>query len=152
MGYRKVYWEFGTNAKSAAVQVYSEPLTAGNFDAQNALRAAFESAVDAVTIGNPGAEQWVAVETVVAKNPSADPAAQRENKWLVTCAEVGGGGTVSFTIPCPDLTNLLAADGENMDATAPEYTALVSATEAFVQSNDGNAVTVTSVKFRARSS
>ncbi len=152
MGYEKVYWEFGTNAKSSSVRVYSEPLTAGNFAAQDALRAAFESAVDAVTIGNPGSERFIAVETVVGKTPSTDPAAQRENKWLVTCAEVGGGGTVQFTIPCPDLTNLLAADGENMDSTAPEYTALVSAIEDFVQSNDGNAVTVTSIKFRARSS
>jgi len=152
MGYEKVYWEFGSNAKSSSVRVYSEPLTAGNFAAQDALRAAFEAAVDAVTLANPGSERFIAVETVVAKNPSADPEAQREKKWLVTCAETGGGGTVTFTIPAPDLTNLLAADGENMDATAAEYTALVAATEAFVQSNDGNAVTVTSVKFRTRSS
>ena len=151
MGYEKVYWEFGLNAKASSVSVHSEPLTAGNFDAQNALRLAFENAVDAVTIGNPGSEKWTAIETVVAKVPSVDPAAQRENKWLVTCAETGGGGTVTFTIPCPDLTNLLGADGELMDAAAPEYAALVAATEAFVQSNDGNAVTVTSVRFRARS-
>lgn len=151
MGYSKTYWEYGSNAKASKVSVYSEPLTAANFDAQNALRAAFESAVDAITLGNPGSEQFVAVETVVAKNPAASPQAQRENKWLISCAETGGGGTVTFTVPCADLT-LLAADGENMDSTSAEYIALVAAVEAFIQSNDGNAVTVTSVKFRARGS
>jgi len=37
-----------------------------------------------------------------------------------------------------------------MDTTSDEYADIVSTTEAFVLSNDGNAVTVTSVKFRAR--
>lgn len=151
MGYEKVYWEYGTNAKSSSVSVYSEPLTAANFNAQVALQNAFEAAVDAVTLGTAGSERLLAVQTVVARTPSANPLAQRENKWLVTCAETGGGGVVTFTIPCADLS-LLAADGENMDATAAEYTALVAAIEDFVQSNDGNAVTVTSIKFRARSS
>jgi hypothetical protein len=151
MGYSKTYWEYGSNAKASKVSVFSEPLTAGNFDAQNALRAAFEAAVDAVTLGNEGSEQFIANEIVRPKNPSATPGAQRENKWLVSCAETGGAGTVTFTIPCYDPA-LLAADGENMDATSDEYIALVAATEAFVQSNDGNAVTVTSIKFRARGS
>jgi len=149
MGYRKVYWEFGTNAKASAVEVFSPELNAGNIAVQEALRAAFEAAVDAVSIGNTGAEQFIATQTSVAKNPSANPLAQRENKWLVSASESGTGNPVTFTIPCADLS-LLAADGENMDATAPEYAALVTAVEDFVRSNDGNTVTVTSVKFRAR--
>lgn len=151
MGYEKVYWEFGTNAKASSVKVFSPALNAGNFDAQEALRAAFETAVDAVTLGTGGSERFLATETTVAKTPSANPLAQRENKWLISMVESGSGNPVTFTIPAADLS-LLAADGENMDATAPEYAALVSAVEAFVRSNDGNTVTVTSIKFRSRSS
>jgi len=151
MGYEKVFWEYGTNAKSSSVKVYSPALSAATFDAQEALRAAFESAIDAVTLGTAGSEKFLATETTVAKTPSANPLAQRENKWLVSMVEDTTGNPVTFTIPCADLS-LLATDGENMDSTQAEYTALVAAVEAFVRSNDGNGVTVTSVKFRARSS
>lgn len=151
MGYEKVFWEYGANAKSSSVKVYSPALSAANFDAQEALRAAFETAVDAVGIGTAGSEKFLATESTVAKTPSANPLAQREVKWLVSMVESGTGNPVTFTVPCADLS-LLSADGENMDATAPEYAALVAAVEAFVRSNDGNTVTVTSIKFRARSS
>lgn len=151
MGYEKVYWEYGSNAKSSSVKVYSPALSAANFDAQEVLRAAFEAAVDAVTIGTGGSEKFLATETTVAKTPSANPLAQRENKWLVSGVESTTGNPVTFTIPCADLS-LLAPDGENMDATDPAYAALVSAVEDFARSNDGNTFTVTSIKFRARSS
>lgn len=149
MGYSKTYWEFGTEAKSSQVSVHSPTLTAGNLDAQEALRAAFEAAVDAVTLGTAGSEKFVATETSVVRTPSANPLAQRENKWLVTCAETGTGNPVTFTIPCADLS-LLAGDGNSMDTTSTEYTDLVSAIEAFVRSNDGNTVTVSTIKFRGR--
>lgn len=149
MGYSKVYWEYGTNAKSSAVKVYSPELNAGNIAAQEALRAAFEAAVDDVSLGTGGSENFIATETTVGKTPSANPLAQRENKWLVSAIESGSGNSVTFTIPCADLT-LLGSDGENMDSTDPKYAALVAATEDFVRSNDGNTITVTSIKFRAR--
>lgn len=147
--YKKTYWEFGTQAKSSEVSVYIPSLTAANFDAQEALRAAFEAAIDAITLGNNGSEDFIAVVTPVVRNPSLNPLAHRENKWLITASESGTGNPVTFTVPCADLS-LLGADGENMDATAPEYAALVSAVEDFVRSNDGNTITVTSVKFRGR--
>jgi hypothetical protein len=149
MGYRKVYWEFGTAAKSSAVAVHSPALNAGNIAAQEALRAAFEAAVDAVSLGTGGSEQFIATETDVARTPSSNPVAQRENKWLVSFVDnvtgLGGG----FTIPCYD-PSLLGGDGESMDTGSTEYGDLVSATQAFVRSNAGNTVTVTSVRFRAR--
>lgn len=149
MGYEKVYWEYGTNAKASTMSVHSPALNAGNIAAQEGLRAALEAAADAVSLGNSGSERFLATETTVAKNPSTNPLAQRENKWLVSMIESGSGNPVTFTIPCADLS-LLAADGENMDSTLTEYSDLVTAIEAFVRSNDGNTVTVTSIKFRAR--
>lgn len=150
MGYSKTYWEYGTGAKSSKVSVHSLALNAGNIAAQEALRAAFEAAVDAVTIGGAGSEAFIATETNVAKNPSANEAAQRENKWLVSFTDDVTGLGGSFTIPCYNPT-LIAPDGIFMDPAAAEYTALVAATEDFVRSNAGNAVTVTSIKFSARS-
>ena len=147
--YNKTYWEFGTAAKASQVSVHIVTLTAGNLAAQEGLRADLEAAMDAISLGNNGSEEFVAEVTPVVKNPSTNPLAQRENKWLVTMSETGTGNPVSFTIPCADLS-LLAADGESMDTSLTEYTDLVSAVEAFVRSNDGSAVTVTSVKFRAR--
>lgn len=151
MGYTKTYWEYGTEAKPSKVSVHSPELNAGNIAAQEALRAAFEAAVDAVSLGNAGSEQFIATETNVVRNPSLNPLAQRENKWLISASEAVTGNAVTFTIPCADLS-LLAADGESMDTAAPEYAALVTAIEDFVRSNDGNTITVTSIKFRARTS
>lgn len=147
--YSKVFWEYGTAAKASATEVFIPSLTAANFDAQEALRAAFEAAIDAISIGNSGSEQFVAVYTPVTKNPSLNPLAQRENKWLVTLSETGTGNPFTFTVPCADLS-LLAADGESMDTASDEYADLVVAAEAFIRSNDGNTGTVTSVRFRAR--
>lgn len=147
--YTKTYWEFGTAAKPSQASVYTPTLNAGNIDAQETLRAAFEAAMDAVSIGNNGSEQFIAQVTNQVRNPSLNPLAQRENKWLVTCSESGTGNAVTFTIPCADLS-LLGADGESMDTTSTEYADLVAATNAFVRSNDGNAVTVTTIKFRGR--
>lgn len=149
MAYEKNYWEFGTNAKASRVKVHSVPLNAGNIAAQETLRAAFEAAVDAVSIGNSGGERFIATEVSVAKSPSLNPLAQRENRWLVSMVESGSGNAVTFTIPCADLS-LLAADGDSMDTTSTEYADLVSAVEDFVRSNDGNTVAVSTVTFRGR--
>lgn len=149
MGYRKVFWEYGTGAKSSSVEVHSAPLSAANFVAQETLRAAFEAAIDAVSLGNGGSEAFIATEVEVARNPSANPIAQRENKWLVSFVDDVTGLPGSFTIPCYDPA-LLAADGSSMDTSSAEYTDLVSAVQGFVRSNAGNTVTVTSIRFRAR--
>lgn len=149
MGYSKVYWEYGSAAKGSSVSVHSPALNAGNIAAQETARAAFEAAVDAVSLGNSGSEQFTATETVIAKNPSTNPLAQRENKWLVSFTDNTTGFGGSFTIPCADLS-LLGGDGQFMDTGITEYSDLKTAVEAFVRSKAGNAVTVTSVKFSGR--
>lgn len=147
--YQKVYWEYGTEAKAASVDVRCADLTAGNFTTQEGLRAAFEAAVDAVSLGNSGSENFIAVTTDVGFNPSPNPIAQRENRWLVSFRDNTTQRAGNFIIPCYDPA-LLAPDGSNMDPTSTEYAGLVTATEAFVRSVNGNPVTVTSIKFRAR--
>lgn len=145
---RQVYWEFGTQAASSAVTVHSADLTAGNIVAQAGLRDTFIGAVSDVSLGVLGSMEWTAETSEVARTPSSDPAAQRENKWLVAFVDNVTGLGGRFTIPCYN-SALLAIDGSEMEAGGLR-TALISATEAFVQSNAGNAVTVVGIRFTAR--
>lgn len=148
--YQITFWEYGTAAKASRTSVHIPTLTTGNIVAQTALAATFLAACQAISLGNTGAQTLIADVIDPGKVPSANTAAQRENKWLVSCVETGTGNPVTFTVPCYD-SDLIAADGESMDTTTTEYTDMVAATNAFVRSNDGTAVTVTSIKFRARS-
>lgn len=141
--------EYGTEGKVSSVKVFTPALTAANFDANIALAAAFRAAVLAVQLGEQREAVYGYTENAGNADLPTDAAAQRENKWLVSCRETAGGlNVVTFTIPCADLDQL-AADGVNM-ATGANRTALVSAVEDLVLSNDGTAVVVESIKFRAR--
>lgn len=143
-----ILWEYGDNAKTAKAEVHSPTLNVGNIAAQTGLFDDWRDAVAAVSLGNPGGYSLTAIDTPAAKVTATDPAAQRENKWLVSYTDNVTGLPGSYTIPCYD-PDQLATDGENLAAGA-NRTALIDATEAFVKSNAGNAVTVTSIKFRAR--
>lgn len=145
---RQVFWEYGTAAKSSSTTVHTADLAVGNIATQETLRDAFLAAIEAVSIGEPGTMEWVAETNDVAKTPSANEAAQRENKWLISFVDNVTGLGGSFTVPCYDST-LIATDGESMEAGTPR-TNLVSATEAYVLSNAGNAVTVTGIRFTSR--
>lgn len=141
--------EYGTDGKVSSVKVFGPALSAANFDANVALAAALRAAILAVQLGEQREAVYGHTEDAGNADLPTDPAAQRENKWLVSCREAAGGlNPVTFTIPCADLDQL-AADGVNM-ATGANRTALVSAVEDFVKSNDGTAVVVESIKFRAR--
>lgn len=149
MSYKHIFWEFGTKAKASSTQVNTVDLTAANFTAQETLMQAFATAIEAVSLGNSGAQDATIEVTDVGRNPSLNPVAQRENKWLVSMTDNVNGNPFSFTIPCYD-PSLLAADGSSMDATAPEYAALITATQDYVRSPAGNTGTVTSITFRTR--
>lgn len=147
--FKEAFWEFGSAAKSSSTTVHTADLNAGNITAQLALAADFQAAIEAISTGTPGTVEIVATTDEVAKTPSMEPVAQRENKWLISFVDDVTGLGGSFTVPCYT-PSLLGGDGETMDTGAAEYTALVEATEAYVKSNTGNPVTVTSVRFSAR--
>jgi len=147
--YRQTFWEFGSNAKASNTTVHTDDLNAGNIAAQLALADAFEAAIIGASLGTPGTREISAVVEEVAKTPSTEPAAQRENKWLISFTDNVTGLGGSYTIPCYD-PSLLGGDGETMDTTEAAYIALVAASDAYVRSNTGNNTTVTSVRFTAR--
>lgn len=139
--------DFG--GETSTVGVHAPDLTAGNFAAQETLRNTFVAAVEAVSIASRQKTSVIALESVVAIDFATNPFAQRESKWLVRCRESGSGNAVSFEIPGADLS-LLEVNGERLDPTSTEYADLVAAIEAYVRSNDLNAVTVSEIVFVGR--
>lgn len=126
--------------EKSAVGVYAPDLTAGNFAAQEALRTAFEAAVESTTIGALRKTSVIAVETRTGSGPAANAAAQREQKWLVR-GVTSTGFPVSFEIPCAD-TSLLEVNGPRMDPAGAEWAALKADGEAYIRSNRGETVTL----------
>lgn len=118
-------------------------LTAANFDATNTLMDNLITAVTAVQTGVLEVETRIALRDDNNALPPADPFAQRETKWLVRARD-SAGDAVQFEIPCADLS-LLVLNSSNMDITAGDGLALVTAIEAGVLSKAGLAITVDEV-------
>lgn len=137
---------FDYDGKSANAGVWGVDLTAGNITAQIAAAQAFRDAVIAVSLGAMRKEQLLAYVTKSATALPTDPFAQRGTRWLVRMVEAVSGNPVTFKIPAANLA-LLVAGGENMDITAGAGLALVTAANAYVRSNDGNAATVSEVVY-----
>lgn len=127
--------------EASTIGVHTPNMTAGTFDAIAGALDDLAAAIADVTLGTLRKDSRVAVEVKNDAAAPANPFAQRETKWLVRMQEDGTGNPVSFEIPCADLA-LLAGGTGLMDTASAEYTALVSAIEAIVRSNDGNNVTV----------
>lgn len=75
--------------------------------------------------------------------------AQREIKWLVRYTDSVTGKKYRFEIPTADL-DLTTAGTDFMDLSSTEGAALVSALEAGIVSQDGNAVNIDTVEFVGR--
>lgn len=142
------FWEYGDEAKSANAEVHTIDLDNTNIVAQLAAFSAWRAALTAVSSGAPGHWQIIAQDGGPGRTPSLNANAQRETKWLVSFIDNVNGNPGSYTVPCYDF-NFIAADGVNMIAGA-ERDAVVATTEAFAKSVAGNAVTVSTIKFRAR--
>ena len=127
----------------STVGVHTANLTAANFDAQATLRDTLEAAIEAVVIGPRKKTTATAFEESIAVTQATDPFAQRETKWLVRMVDPNGN-PVSVEIPTADLS-LLVTNGRNMDPASSEYIALAAAIEAYVLSNDLEAVQVVEI-------
>ena len=132
--------------EAASVGVHGIALTAGNFTTQTGLVAALIAAIADVTKLVLSKESLVATETSYAPVIPTDVYAQRGIKWLVRARDTSGNA-VTFHIPgaALDVAGLLI--GENMDLTSTEGAALVNAIEAYVKSNDGEAIVVTEIVY-----
>lgn len=112
------------------------------FEAQDALIDALVAAVAAVTIGNKVTETRIYENVPLADTPASDKYAHRETKWLIT----GHGPNAPFQkfrweIPCAKLS-LLDDHESDLPLDGTEGAALVSAIQAYVKDDNGDAVVV----------
>jgi hypothetical protein len=130
----------------ATVSVHGLALSAANFTAQMAEADALVAAIEDVTLLAKVKDSRIAVETGYAPSIPTAPYAQRGIKWLVRMRDPSGNA-VTFHIPGANLGLAGILDGENMDLTSTEGLALKNAIEAYVLSNDGEAVTVQEIVY-----
>jgi hypothetical protein len=133
------------------VRVRQETLTAANFDAQAALRGAFESAVVTMTECAALASFSYGNEQTNSIVGAASTYAQRELKWLVQYHESGGTTPYSMTIPCAKTTLLDPNDKKHAHiGDAGVVDAFVTAFEAFVLGPNGSATVVDDITLVGR--
>lgn len=133
--------------EAATLSVHGVALSAANFTARMALADAFVAAVEAIALGVKSKDSRIAVETKFNPSLPTSNIAQRGIKWLVRCTDTNGN-PVTFHIPTADISDASAfLVGEKLDPTSTEFDDLKSATEAFVTSNDGEAVTLVEVVY-----
>jgi len=129
-------------------------ITAANFDDHVLKASAVYDAIAGVngicigkritsTLGND-------YEILGAKVAADSPLAQRENKWKVNWESAGGANGSYFTLPCADLTLLDPDNRGYADMGNADVAAFVSAVEAFVVDESGNAITVIDIQFVGR--
>lgn len=140
--YRVDVWD-NTEREPAAVSVVpvADDITAGNMDI-------ITTAIDALTIGTVGAQK---LQTSVLNDPGSEvrPAsqlAQREKRWRVAYTDNVTNKKYSFSIGAADLT-LLASGAESLDLSAGAGLTFVSNVEGLLESELGNACTITSISF-----
>lgn len=117
----------------------------------DAAITAIVGAVDGVVVGGRQ-DAVLVVETTKdagTAGPAASSYAQRENKWLVRAVDTVNARNVQIEIPCADLS-LLTGGQDFLDLGGTAAAALVAAIEANVLSQDGNAVSVSSIQFVGR--
>lgn len=130
--------------EASVVRVKQTTLTAANFDAQAALRGAYEAALTNMTTIDTLNAYAYGNEQINSTVGDDSKLSQRESKWRVDYHETANPNVRGhFTIPCADLT-LLDANNKGMAeiGDAGPVDAFVAAAEAFVLSDNGLAITI----------
>lgn len=145
MAVSRTVWTFlDYLGKAPDLSVWATALTAGNFTAQMGLADTLLAAIEDVTLLNLKKDTRFAVETKFNPARPTDENAMKATKWLVSMVDTNGN-SVTFHIPGADLSLLTGSNTLSLEGT--EGAALVDAIEAYVKSNDGEAVTVQSITF-----
>lgn len=134
------------DGEAASIGVWATALTAGNFTTQSGLATALRDAIQDVTLLVLSKESLVATETSYNPILPTNAYAERGIKALVRARDTNGN-PVTFHIPGLDKAQAGLMVGENIDLTSVAGAALVNAIEAFVRSNDGEAITVQEIVY-----
>jgi hypothetical protein len=144
MGARLVLTYLDYGGEKSTVDFPGVSMGAVNFDAQVALQDALELAINPFTIGTKNKRMRVASEVILSAALPASVNAQRENKYLLRFHDNVTGKKYRREIPCADLTQL-DTNQQIVSPADPQFIALKAAFEAYVISEDGNAVIMDSL-------
>lgn len=137
------------DGERSTVTINSALRSAANWDAQEALALALRDAIAGITRGlRVGFDTGNRYQTVNPGTKASDPLAQREGKWIVRFGN--SNNKYRLEIPCPDLTKLDVDNRGYLDLDGTEGSAFRSGFEAYVVDEEGNAITIDTVKFVGR--
>ncbi len=125
-------------------------VTAVNFAAQLVLHDALVAAIDDVTLGNTDFEEFVADrESIRPVILPAAASAQVNIQWVVTYVDAVTGTIANVRVPCADIldTTLFAPSSNLWDPADAKWVTFIAAFEAYVLSEEGNAVVVQQVAY-----
>jgi len=132
----------------AKSQFEGTALTAGNLAAQTGLAQALSDAVQNLTEGIVRA--WNFTINTPQSSAGLIATANRSQKWIITGQEtVGNLRKFTYTIPAGDSSKALAGTIDYDSANA-DWTAFISAFEAYAKSPAGNALTFRGAKLGGR--
>lgn len=137
------------DGEKSTLQVYAADLNAGNIAAELTLQATFGAAINDMSLGSL---QEIRYGNQVVSNAAApaETYAQREMKWRVDYTDDVTGKPYHFTIPVADTSKLDANNRGFADPDDTDVAAFITATEAYVLSQDGNAITVQQIELVGR--
>lgn len=138
--------------EKSTVSLEGDVLAQATFDIQNTQWNDLRNAILGVTLGT-AVKSDVGNTLKFANIPPVDPAAQRENKWLVTYEDDGNPGRMlQAELPMADLdAGLILGNTDLADLSAAAWVTFVTAFEAVVKAPfTGNDVTVRRVQFVGR--
>ncbi len=142
---RMTYSQNDYGGESTVMTVSIPTITAANFDAQETLHAALETAVELVVIGAKVKRQKI-IEDLGAGGFAGDTEAQREMKWLVSYHDDSfPARKLSVEMGCADVIDpdLLVANTDLADLTDADWVAFIAAFEGVVVAPyTENAVTI----------
>ncbi len=125
-------------------------VTAANHDAQKTLHDALIAAILDVTLGNLDFEEYVGDrESIRPLVRPAAAAAQINIQWVVSYVDDVTGAVANVRMPCADVTDttLFAAGSNLWDPADAKWVTFISAFEAYVLSEAGNAVSISQVAY-----
>jgi len=125
-------------------------VTAANHDAQKTLHDALIAAIEDVTLGNLSFEEFVADREQIKPLVAASSAAAQVNvQFIVTYVDDVTTAVAHVKIPCADITDdtLFMPNSHIWDPTDAKWVQFVTDFEAYVLSEDGNAVSVQQVEY-----
>lgn len=122
-----------------------------NIDSISTAAVTLGTAFDNISLCELQKRKLTAWDVVLSSALPASTAAQREIKWLISFRDNVTGLPGSFTVPGAN-TALLTSNSDEIDMTEAGWPGLVTAIQANVRSNAGNAVTVTGIRLQGRAS